>query len=225
MPQDPQTMTALIYTLQPDRVCIATDSLALRPDKGALNYCTKIFLLPHLGMVLCGTGLIQLVLDWFCFLESSVVAKDLMDVNDIAPDALVKIWREKYAAVQMTATIYQFGYNESEKRFDGFAYRSENDFKAERLLRDSIGIKPGRLDLREFALECMNEKGVPQAFVETIEKLKLDDDNRPHQDKLGIGGEIHFLTLDRSGYVLSICHRFDDYYEIFDDMLRNLQAR
>lgn len=218
-------MTALIYWLQPNKVCVAMDSLALRPDKDPLNYCTKILLLPHLKMVLCGTGLIQLVLDWFCFLESNVMAKDLMDVNDIASDTLGRMWQQKYAGTGVSTTIYHFGYNESERQFGGVAYRSEKNFEPEWLAQDSLGIQPRRLDLREFATKSIDEKGVKQAFIETIQKLKLDDDDRPRQDKLGIGGEVHFLTLDKSGYLLSICHRFDDYYQLFDEMVRNLEGR
>ncbi len=57
-------MTAFNYILSPGQVLIATDSLASHPEsKRPFNFVTKVFPLPHLAGVMCGTGGLQLAVE------------------------------------------------------------------------------------------------------------------------------------------------------------------
>lgn len=51
-------MTALVYTLQPDQICIAMDTLAVKAeDKMPLCFQRKFLPIPDKNMLIAGTGL------------------------------------------------------------------------------------------------------------------------------------------------------------------------
>ncbi len=65
-------MTALNFILDPGYVLIFTESLSLTIDREPFKYVSKIFPLPHLRGVLCGTGLIQTIMDWHVYIQGQM---------------------------------------------------------------------------------------------------------------------------------------------------------
>jgi hypothetical protein len=49
-------MSSLIFFTDSEQALIATDTLAVSPDGQPLKFTTKAFALPHLRMVIAGTG-------------------------------------------------------------------------------------------------------------------------------------------------------------------------
>jgi hypothetical protein len=215
-------MTALIYLLMEDTVILAMDSLSLSHDKKPFKYVTKIFPLPHLNGVMVGTGSLNLAMDWFNFIQSKVIAKDMLFLDDIAPSQLLELSEAYKTTSDMSTTIYHFGYDEGNKHFMGFAYRSTNNFNSERLIY-SMGMKPDYGNIQEIGLNVIREKGIPEGLIDLINKQKRYDDELPAKDRLGIGGEIHLFIMTPKNQSLSICHRFADYDDLYSIMLDNLK--
>jgi len=81
-------MTALNFRLRPTMVFISMDTLASKPGGECLGFSSKVLPLPHLHGVVCGTGSLNLVLDWFTFIQTRVSASDMRDLDDVAPHHL-----------------------------------------------------------------------------------------------------------------------------------------
>ena len=144
------------------------DTLSLRIDREPLKYVSKIFPLPHLRGVLCGTGSLNTVMDWHAYIQGQVIGNTMDIANKIAPSQLKSIHSKYDLNGTNEATIYHFGFNPREEggRIRGFAFRSTKNFLPEKL-NDGIGIKPN--DDENFLEKCEEEY-----FEEGIyEKIKL----------------------------------------------------
>lgn len=214
-------MTALIYLLNQNYVSLAMDTLSLSMDKHPHHFTTKVFPLLHLHGVIVGTGCANLLFDWVEFVQKNVLAQDILYLNEITPEQLRNIADNNGYLENSTSTIYHFGYHEEEKRFIGFAYRSTNNFQSEEL-QYSVAIKPNGEDLQEIAIEIINNLEIPEAFIEIMKLQKEFDNCKESDERLGIGGEIHFFHMTKEGQLMMICHRFDDYYQVWAEMLSNL---
>ena len=217
-------MSALVYMLAKDKICIATDTLSVYPDnKKPFKFVTKAFLLPHLKAIICGTGCLNLISEWFIFVQNQVVAQDLYYLDKISPENLQKLYKkiEHHWGAVCSSTIYHFGYIEREEKFVGFAYRSEHDFKSEQLIY-SLGVKPRYKEVVDIAIDEIKNKGLPDTFVEIIKKLKSIDDKLPVSERSGIGGEVHFFMLTQKEMFCCVCYRFEDYDQVFETMLELL---
>ena len=214
-------MTALLYLLEKNKVCIAMDSLSIDGQtKEPFKFVTKIFLLPHLKGVICGTGSLDIILDWHFYIQKNVLATDILFLDEIATEKLCEISENCDSNCDLATTVYHFGYNERSSEFIGFAYRGANSFESEELIY-GIGIKPFDGKLEKIDLEELQQKGLPVGFIELMQKQKEYDDNLPKSKKIGIGGEIHFLYLDKNQTLLAVCHRFDDYNEALQKMFQH----
>jgi hypothetical protein len=162
--------------------------------------------------VLCGTGCLDIILEWYSYIQKSVIATDILFLDKIATKKLCEISKSSNLNDDHTATIYHFGHNEKTKKFTGFAYRGTNSFISETLIY-GLGIKPPDGEILEFALKEFEQKSLPDAFIKIMQQQKIYDDDLPKKDKVGIGGEIHFLYMDKNNFYSSVCHRFDDYSE------------
>lgn len=77
-------MTALVFVLQPDQVCIAMDTLVVgADDKKPMSFQRKFLSIPKNDLLIAGTGLANLINGWFAYVSS------LSDLNDI--DALNRL--------------------------------------------------------------------------------------------------------------------------------------
>jgi hypothetical protein len=213
-------MTALCYVLQPSEVMIMMDTLTTTIDKKPFNYASKIFPLPHLNGIICATGSIGLIIDWFSIIQKNVIAKNISYLNTIASEQLRKIY-EQYNEVG-DSTIYHFGYNEVKEIFQGFAFRSKNNFEIEKLVY-SIGIKPSDGDIISYASNKIEINGMFNGIIDTIRKQKEIQDIKPNElNKIKIGGGIHCLIINKDTQIMWQCYTFPDYEEIFNEMLYNL---
>src|SRR5690242_12026354 len=136
-------MSALNFILHPEAVFILTDSLALDGDPKRspepFAFWTKIFPLPHLNAAIAGTGVAQVILDWFLDIQSQVVTDNILFLDRIAPIRLQEI-AARYPSV-MSTTVYHFGLDVENGAFRGFAYRGTNNFQSEELPH-SFAMKP-----------------------------------------------------------------------------------
>jgi hypothetical protein len=126
-----QEMTALNFVILPQEVFIAADTLGRHPEtKEPYKYVSKIFLLPHLGGIMCGTGIYQFALDWFCLINTESKAENMIDLDSHTPAFLRALGLKHGLGDESCSTIYHFGYCEEQKRFRAYAYRSERRFRS-----------------------------------------------------------------------------------------------
>lgn len=218
-------MTALLYFLRPEQVLIAMDSLVTEPNTAApRSFVTKILPVPHLSGVICGTGTLQVLLDWFSFVQENVVARDIVFLNNCAQGKLKEISVSQGAPTDATTTIYHFGYSTEEGKFAGYAFRSEKDFQCERLI-EGFAVKPPDGIVLEDAWHKIEEIGFLDGFSVLIRQMKDEDERKPPAKRVGIGGEIHIYQLLRSNFILLVHDRFKDYEEAWQAMLTRVSPQ
>ena len=100
-------MTSLVFYLRPEIVFIAMDTLVSTVDKNKLHhFCSKIFPLPHLGSVMCGTGNMELAVEWFKQVHHNFYSdvcnlklKDVCDLNKETPSRLLNTLEIKFLEI------------------------------------------------------------------------------------------------------------------------------
>ena len=175
-------MTAFNYILNQDYVLIFMDTLSLKVNREPFKYVSKIFPLPHLRGVLCGTGLIQTIMDWHVYVQGQIIGNTMDIPNKVAPSQLKSI-HYKYNNVNTDATIYHFGFNQDEKRMKGFAFRSTNSFMLEEL-NDGIGIKPHDNEIIGYLTDNLESYGSSlENLIIEIMKLQKKADDKEIQER------------------------------------------
>jgi hypothetical protein len=214
-------MSLLDFILEPEQIIILTDALATATDSDDLFFTTKVFPLPHFGGVLCGTGCLDFILEWFLFLETRMRARDFDFINDNCSAPLRDLWKKYESNPKMTATIYHFAFSPSAHRMKGHAFRSPKGFEKEELI-DGVGYKPEGEKALEYLKEYMlaHEGNIDMVEIAKYQK-QLDDELSP-AEKAGIGGALHVCILNDRLQMVWQCFKFDDYERLFGLMLSNL---
>lgn len=198
-------MTAMVFTIQPEQICLAMDTLVVDAfDKTPLCYQTKFTVLLHMNLVIAGTGLAPLINDWFRFVNGSIIATDVDSLNLYAPTLLRNATAQSQGTDFTSTTLYHFGYSTTRNRYVGFAYRSTKNWEPDQL-PDALGFKPV-VDVRP------TEKiEFPQFFIDIISEQRRKDLLLPVAERVGIGGDIQFVVLEGGVVTVSNVHRFDSY--------------
>lgn len=213
-------MSSIVFLLHPMNVCIAMDSLSVsletrRPTK----FSSKFAVFPHLHGVICATGISDLFIRWISFVNTHIVAHDMDVLDSMTPNCLREISAGMDLPGELSTTIYQFGFIEAKDRFQGFAYRSKADFASEPLI-DGFGIKPSEAGVQKSLLSMVEENGIVEGFLAATKQLRDYDNKLPEPERLDIGGEVHYLAMDKSITQLTTIHRFEDYDSHYAEMLR-----
>ncbi|MGK2887247.1 MAG: hypothetical protein ACSLE8_21165 [Rhodococcus sp. (in: high G+C Gram-positive bacteria)] len=205
-------MTALIYLIQDDQVCIAADTL-VHENHAPRSYVTKILTLPHLRGAIAGTGSCELLLQWYVTLQRSILP-NLTSVTEHAPKQLRDFARTQPPT---STTIYHFAWNE--KRFEGVSFSSRDDYAPKPLVRNSIVIKPEYEGVHEDGgLIYQGAAG----FAEFIRRQRAFDEQLPVTDRAEIGGEVHVVSITPERMFQTIAYRFPDYDELYQRMCHRL---
>jgi hypothetical protein len=164
--------------------------------------------------MMCGTGMLGLLMDWFVAIQSGAVVRDIIDLDPFVPEQLQRLSQKYPLDLQNTTTIYHFGYSVIEKRFRGFVYRSTTNFASQEL-EYQIRFKPA-VDMSEIT-------SLPADFIRVMSQQQQQDKQLPISNQVGIGGEIHFAILQHNSVHISCCHRFDTYEPDFATMLAHTE--
>src|ERR1700691_2954354 len=146
-------MSSLIFHTEESQVLVATDTLATSPDGKPFKYTTKAFIVPHIRLIIAGTGAGRFLGKWFIHINDGMVVKGVDSLDHHTPSNLASMWptfkQEFSIPDRMSTTIYHFGFSESTGLIHSFAYRSTNGFLSERFEEYGLGAKP----------ECMPPDG------------------------------------------------------------------
>lgn len=125
-----------------------------------------------------------------------------------------------------STTIYQFGLNEIDGKFQGYAYRSTNNYFSEEMTY-SIGIKPRYAFSTDEEISKFIEGNIGQDVISSLMlKLKEYDDNLGsiHPDKVGIGGQMEICILQKGYLQISIKDIFPDCASVYQEILSNCSS-
>lgn len=204
--------------VEESQICIAIDTLAISgTERTPQSFISKYAVLPHLQVIVTGTGHGLFIDEWMAMARGGIIARDIDHLNLYTPGCLRKI-AEKYPELSnISVTIYHFGFSNERNRFLCYVYRSSSQFEAEEILF-GVGIKPAI----EYKIEDNFE--LPKKFIEIMKLQQKEDFGLPISERIGIGGDIHFLHMTEQGIHISCCHRFDTYEKEYEQMCQKLQA-
>lgn len=198
-------MTALVFAIQPEQVCIAMDTLVIgADDRMPLSFQRKFLSVPESDLVVAGTGHGSFINGWFQHLLANLRGATIDDLNAKAPSIFRASVSAEGGLSGLTATIYHFGYSAREHRYAGYAYRSEQDFSSNRL-EYALGYKP------VVPVTPNDDIRFPDFLIDIILEQQRQDGLLPITERVGIGGEIEFVVMsDRTIHVETV-HRFASY--------------
>ncbi len=200
-------MSSLIFHLEPEQVLVGTDTLATSVDGEPFLFTTKVFIVPHLRLLMAGTGAGGFLGKWFTQVNDRMVVRDVDNLDFHAPRDLAQIWQNHKNEFSLpedaSTTVYHFGFSEEDGLIHSYVYRSENSFQSERLGQSGIGVKP----------ECQVPEGCQ--LPADIKTMMLDQRAiqamQPKAQKVYIGGEIVIHHLSRDGFQVYTLDKFEDY--------------
>lgn len=206
-------MSLLMFVQQADRVTVFTDTLATDERGNAYMYVTKCWPIPHMRTLVAATGSATLLNEWVEFIRTSILAKDIVNLDQHTPAALRSLWEEmraEHAEHGITGTIYHFGLDPTTGQAVRFTYRSDSDFESERVDETGIGCRPPLSDMNKIA-------GL-SGFVEIAEAIRAEQDAQAAPERIHIGGDLNATTITAEGIHIETIHRFDDWGEDWNAM-------
>lgn len=204
-------MSSLIVSIRNNEVLVATDTLAvsnpigLAGRKNAAAFTTKAFYIPHLRLLIAGTGMGGFLDKWLVALNK-VPLRDIEDLNDMAPVALCdlcRLYQEGTVGHHLsTSSIYQFGYSEKTRLLHAYSYHSGDDFQSKPITSPTF-MKPRCEELQSYEL--------PTDLKILMESQRRLQTWEPQERRVYIGGEIIVYRLSYEGCRIHTLDRFDDY--------------
>jgi hypothetical protein len=225
-------MSSLIFHSDPTQAFVATDTLAVSPDGKPLRFTTKAFIVPHLKLIIAGTGAGGFLGRWFVRINDDMRVKGIDHLDYHTSRILVANWQRfkqefSITDTNRTTTVYHFGFSESTGLIRSFAYRSANDFRSEEI-EYGLGRKP--------ECEAHTDYQLPRDIRGMMDEQRAIQAARPKEERLYIGGEIevhHLLKKDSQiAFEAYTLDRFEDYssaeaamYDNFREMKAREEAR
>lgn len=200
-------MSSLIYYATTDEAVIVTDTLVTHAGHPAF-FTTKANHVPHLRMIVAGTGAAGFAGEWIDFASKWMLVEGIEHLDQFTPAML----RERWAAERLkrgippeqTTTVYHFGFSERSDQLVLFAYRSAQDFASERIEIDGsvFAAKP----------DCSFPEGDDLfRIIETMMREQRSiEDAKPVGERVHIGGEAIAMHLKRDGCRTFSLFRFED---------------
>ena len=198
-------MTALVFALHADQVCIAMDTLVIGAnDRMPMSFQRKFLSVLESDLVVAGTGHAGFINGWFQHLQADLRGATIDDLNEEAPSIFRASVSAEGGLSGLTATIYHFGYSARELRYAGYAYRSEHGFHSDRL-QYALGYKP------VVPVTPTDDIRFPDFLIDIILEQQRQDHLQPITERVGIGGEIEFVVMSNRTIHVETVHRFSSY--------------
>lgn len=211
-------MSSLIFATDPEQAFVATDTLAVSYDGEPSFFTTKAFIVPHLRMIIAGTGVTGLMSNWFVQVAHGMVVRGIEHLDYHTPENLDRIWRNMKEEFPIpdnfTTTIYQMGFSEEDGQMKSYAYRSTSGFDSEELAC-GLRYKPECTIPENYALPV----DIPAMMQDQRERQAL----QPKESRLYIGGEILITHLTKNGFHSYNLCKFDDYDADEESIYRNYE--
>jgi len=198
-------MSSLIFHTDQSQAFVATDTLAVSPGGEPFMFTTKAFAVPHLKMIICGTGAGGFLGKWFVQVNDKLIVRGIDNLDFHTPKILSELWdnyRKEFSQSSETTTVYHFGLSEEDGFIHSYVYRSTENFRSESR-GYGVGYKP----------DC----SLPENYVFPKDIIIMMDEQRrvqssvPPEERIFIGGEIQVHHLTKDGINIYTLAKFDDY--------------
>lgn len=201
-------MSSLIFYTDENQALIATDTLATSATvPGApFKFTTKAFIVPHLRMVIAGTGCGGFCDRWFLHINDRMIVKGIVNLDYHTPQNLALVWssykKEFSIPDNSTTTIFHFGFSEEDQKLYPIMYSSADNFEP-KVIPHGLSGKP------EF--NCPEPYELPKDFKTMMNSQRELQSSETKESKIYIGGEIQLIRLERDGFFVQSLGKFDDY--------------
>lgn len=190
-------MSSLLFYTDENEAIVATDTLLHYSVDTPPGFTSKTFAIPHMRMIIAATGSALLFSRWIGLVNYQGASLNVDAVDAHATEALQSLWGELNAQFpalhQQTATVYHFGLSDDAGVIHGFAYRSESDFRSERL-KYGLGHKPKLVDRTGIDWNAF-----PHSAPEIMRAQARQEDEKV-KDRVYIGGSVQVTHLTKSGF-------------------------
>src|ERR1035438_10826177 len=111
-------MSSIIFQTDENEALVATDTLATLLNGTPYRFTSKVLILPHLRMIMAGTGAAGFLDRWFVIINAEMIVRGIEHLNDHSPRYLNAIWSTyKHESIGIpdnptTTTVYHFGFSE-----------------------------------------------------------------------------------------------------------------
>lgn len=211
-------MSSLIFYTDESQALIATDTLATsnKIPGAPFKFTTKAFVIPHLKMIIAGTGCGGFCDRWFLQINDRMVVRGIENLDYHTPRNLALLWssfKNEFSLLEdATTTIYHFGFSEENQSICSHVYRSTNNFESEQLPY-GLGGKP------EYIVP--NPYELPKDFKTIMDSQRELQSSETKESRIYIGGEIQLIRLERDGFIVQSLGKFEDYDSDEDAIYRN----
>lgn len=203
-------LTAINYSVSPNYIAVATDTLATAAgDWFPAAFTAKAMPIPHLDALITSTTYMTLLRDCFNFALCGPV-RDLADLAERLPAVCRQTYRETMALCQTLedpgidhtwadcCAVTLFGWCDTRKRLVAIRFALKNDFAAE-ILPDGVYTQPEVLD----APDAITPANVLDLCAITVQQQEEESRVTP-QDHNPIGGDVLLweLRADDAGAVV-----------------------
>jgi len=223
-------MSAVYLQIADETAITAADTYSIRAKTGGpLKLADKFIPLPHLNMVLTGTGYHGFLLEWYQALQRDAAPTDIEHLNEFAPALLQETWlRFKWKndlpespPGSGGSKICHLGYSERKESFVGYYYDLKDDFAPTTVRPGQEYLMPKMEGVHDALLE--GDYTAQEQVIAFFQRAKELDEQKPVGERVGIGGEIKFLGQGQWGHVCKTIHRFDNYEETKASILETNQ--
>lgn len=202
-------MTALVYFLQPNALFLATDMLIKNKQTGKPSgFIQKFKVIKEANVVITGIGSDNLVQRWSDYVEDVLTDTNIDKLNQLTPESLFEAIEQHMNLMDGATVIYQFGYSETKQQYVGYAYNSANNFQSEKL-DYSIGYYP----LVDVPAMNTENDDISQFFIDIMLEQYHQDQIKPFEEQIGIGGEIELLVMFEREVNIAFLDYFPNYAE------------
>lgn len=197
-------MSAIAFNVSRDQAMIAVDTMCTNEEGLFSHHVSKALPIPHLNIVVAGTGSLDLIERFALALNSRAFASH-DEVALHASDALAVIWEDWRAALGesstganhhvQTSTIFQFGFSSENDTFEAIQYHSGNGFKVERMTNVTAHKPPAPL-LGEPRDDDLSE------LFRIVASQRIHQDSKPFDSRVHIGGDVLVFTVCAKGIAI-----------------------
>jgi hypothetical protein len=225
LPQRVNPMTAINYSISPNYIAVAADTLATAAgDWFPAAFTAKAMAIPHLDALITSTTYMTLLRDCYNYALAGPV-RDLADLADKLPTICRQTYAETMALCQALeepgidhswsdcCAVTLFGWCDNRKRLVGIRFALKNDFAPE-LLPDGVYTQPEVLD----APTAITPANVLDLCSITRQQQEEESRVSP-QDHNPIGGDVLLweLRADDSGGVTCRSQRVYRFHSFAND--------
>lgn len=128
----------MIFYTEPDKILVAVDTLATNTDGIPAFFCQKASYIPHLKMIIAGTGAAGIANEWALQASTRMVLTGILNLVHHTTEELQKLWESKKKQLNIpehiTTTVYYFGLSEADNTVKALlfgqrisSYQSQSD--------------------------------------------------------------------------------------------------